>query len=284
MILHFVRRAYDVMAVGVFSLLLLALTGSFCQAQAKPDASAADAKTVAEISPGATYDVATFKPHAESGMGMSTSIGSMPNGRFFAKGYTLKTLVCEAYDKLDFQCLGGPAWFGSETFDIEAKPDGALSEQLVKLSSEEREKVREQMQQALYADRIQLKVHHESRELPTFALVLAKGGSKMTEAKTFRGYSTRGGKIQSIKTDGISMESLVRLLSQKVGHKIQDQTGLKGFYVFTLNFSDDLDTTGDSSAPSIYTALQEQLGLKLVPMKAPVDVIVIDHVERPSAN
>ena len=283
MIQNYVRRLHAVKAVGVLSLLL-ALTGSFCQAQAKPDASAADAKTVAEIPPGATYEVATFKPHLESGMGMTTSIGSMPNGRFIAKGYTLKTLVCEAYDKLDFQCSGGPVWFDSDRYDVEAKPDDAISERLMKLSSEEREKVREQMQQALFADRIQLKVHHETRELPTFALVLAKGGSKMTEEKTFRGYSTRGGKIQSIKTDGISMESLIQLLSQKVGHKIQDQTGLKGFYVFTLNFSDELDATADSSVPSIYTALQEQLGLKLVPTKAPVDVLIIDHVERPSAN
>jgi uncharacterized protein (TIGR03435 family) len=280
---HIVRRSYAVMTAAVFSLLL-ALTGSICQAQAKLDASAPDAKAVAEILPGATYDVATFKPHAESGMGMSTSIGSMPNGRFFAKGYTLKRLVCGAYDKLDFQCLSGPKWFDSDEFDIEAKPDDAISEQLVKLSWQERAKVGKRMMQALFADRLQLKVHHETRELPTFALVLAKGGSKMAEAKTDGGFSTSSGRTETIQTDGISMESLVEQLSQQLGHSVVDQTGLKGFYAFKLKYANDLDANADSSVPSIYTALQEQLGLRLVPTKAPVDVIVIDHVERPSAN
>jgi uncharacterized protein (TIGR03435 family) len=80
------------------------------------------------------------------------------------------------------------------------------------------------------------------------------------------------------------MESLAAQLTQEVGHIVQDQTGLKGIYDFTLRYSDDMAAKADSSVPSIYTALQEQLGLKLEPTKGPVDVIVIDHVERPSAN
>jgi uncharacterized protein (TIGR03435 family) len=180
--------------------------------------------------------------------------------------------------------LGGPIWFDSDQFDVEAKPDDAISEQLVKLSWQERAKVAERMMQALFADRIQLKVHHEPRELPTFALVIAKGGLKMIEGKTEDWYSTDTGKIQTIESKGISMESLVEQLSQQMGHIVVDQTGLKGLYAFTLRFSSNLDATADSSEPSIYTALQEQLGLELESTKAQVDVLVIDHVERPSAN
>lgn len=283
MIQHAARRLRCSKTVGAL-LLLLALTGSHCKAQTKTDTSATDAKAITEILPGATYDVATFKPSVLGGVGLQSSFSPMASGGFIAKGYTLKYLACGAYDKLNFQCLGGPAWFDSETFDIEAKPDDAISEQLVKLSWQEREKVSKRMMQALFADRIQLKVHHETRELPTFALVIAKSGLKMTEVKAEQGYSTSSGKMQTIETKGISMESLVALLSQQVGHSVVDQTRLKGFYAFNLKSSNDLDVNADSSVPSIYTALQEQLGLKLVPTKAPVDVIVIDHVERPSAN
>ena len=80
------------------------------------------------------------------------------------------------------------------------------------------------------------------------------------------------------------MDTLADQLTDEVGHIVQDQTWLAGVYDFTLRYSDDMAAKPDSSAPSLYTALQEQLGLKLVPTKAPVDVLIIDHVERPSAN
>ena len=203
------------------------------------------------------YDVATIKPHNPS---LNISFGSLPNGGFISTGMSLKNLVCGAYNKKDFQCLGGPAWLDSDRYDVEAKPDSALSDQLLKLSPEQRWKVQGLMKQALLEDRIKLKVHHETRVLPIFALVVAKGGLKMQEGKAGDNYS------------------------KEVGHIVQNKTGLTGVYDFTLRYSDDLATGADSSVPSIFTALQEQLGLKLENAKAPVDVIVIDHVERPSAN
>jgi uncharacterized protein (TIGR03435 family) len=268
---------------------LMSFPVSAALAQGKAEAGATDAKAAETILSGATYDVATFKPSVDSAVGLQNSFDTMPNGGFIAKGLSLKHLVCGAYDKLDFQCLGGPKWFDSDEFDVEAKPGDAVSEQLVKLSWQERSKVAERMMQALFADRIQLKIHHETRELPTFALVIAKGGLKkgglkMTDVKTEDWYSTDNGKIQTIESKGISMKSLVVQLSQQMGHIVVDQTGLRGLYAFTLKFSSNLDATADSSEPSIYIALQEQLGLKLVPTKAPVDVLVIDHVEKPSAN
>ena len=189
-------------------------------------------------------------------------------------------------------------WFNSEQFDVEAKPDSALSEQLLKLSWKERTKVQERMQQALLEDRIKLKVHHETREMSIFALVVAKGELKMHEAKAGDTYANgmKGGAVKGMvpgsymvgdgkmQAWGISMDTLADQLTDEVGHIVQDQTGLAGVYDFTLRYSDDLAAGADSSVPSIYTALQEQLGLKLESTKGPVDVIVIDHVERPSAN
>jgi len=292
---HLVRRTYAAMTAGVLSLLL-ALAGSFCQAQAKTDAGATDAKNVEVLLPGAVYDVTTIKPHDPN---INISFKHLPNGGFIATGTTLKGLVCySAYGKFDFQCLGGPAWFDSEQYDVEAKPDSALSDQLLKLRWKERTKVQERMQQALLEDRIKLKVHHETRELPIFTLVVAKGGLKIHEAKAGDTYANGmkagdgkgmvpgsyvvgNGKMQAW---GVSMDTLADQLTDEVGHIVQDQTWLAGVYDFTLRYSDDMAAKPDSSAPSLYTALQEQLGLKLVPTKAPVDVLIIDHVERPSAN
>ena len=274
---------------------LMSFTVSAALAQGKAEASAVDSKAEEVILPGAVYDVATIKPHNPS---LNVSYSPLPNGGFIYTGMSLKNLVCGAYDKFDFQCLGGPAWFDSDRYDVEAKPDTALSEQLLKLSWKEQAKVRKRMQQALMEDRIKLKVHHETRELPIFALVVAKGGLKMHEAKAgdtyANGMKAGDGKGMSpgsymvgdgkMQAWGISMDTLADQLTDEVGHIVQDQTRLAGVYDFTLRYSDDLAAGADPSVPSIYTALQEQLGLKLEPTKGPVDVIVIDHVERPSAN
>jgi uncharacterized protein (TIGR03435 family) len=279
----------------IYIATLMSFTVSAAFAQGNAETSAADAKTTEVLLPGAVYDVATIKPHNPS---LNISFSPLPNGGFIYTGMSLKNLVCGAYDKFDFQCLGGPAWFNSEQFDVEAKPDSALSEQLLKLSWKERTKVQERMQQALLEDRIKLKVHHETRELPIFALVVAKGGLKMQEGKTGDTYSNglKGGDGKAIgagsftvgngkmQAQGISMDALAAQLTQEVGHIVQDQTVLKGVYDFTLRYSDELASSSESSAPSIFTALQEQLGLKLESTKGPVDVLVIDHVERPSAN
>jgi uncharacterized protein (TIGR03435 family) len=279
--------------ICVAALMSFTVLAAF--AQGNSAANATDAKTTEVLLPGATYDVATIKPHDPN---VNISFSSLPNGGFIAKGTTLKNLVCGAYDKFDFQCLGGPAWLDSDRYDVEAKPVSALSDQLLKLSPEQRGKVQGRMQQALLEDRIKLKAHHETRELPIFALVVAKGGLKMQEGKAGDTYSkglkwddgkemgagsfTIGnGKMQA---QGISMESLAAQLTQEVEHIVHDQTGLKGIYDFTLKYSDDMAAGADSAAPSIFTAIQEQLGLKMESTKGPVDVIVIDHVERPSAN
>ncbi len=238
----------------------------------------AKGKTEEAILPDAKYDVATIKPHPGN---MGVSYSPLPNGGLLAKGATLKSLICGAYDKLDFQCLGGPGWLDSERYDVEAKPDSTVADQLQKLPWKQRQPVQNRMDQALLADRLKLKVHFEMREMPIFALVVAKGGPKMAEAKAALSYTVGNGKLQAW---GVSMDSLAQQLSQEVGHIVRNQTGLNGVYDFTMKYSDDVAAGGDPSAPSIYNAVQEQLGLKLEPAKGPVEVLVIDHVERPSEN
>jgi uncharacterized protein (TIGR03435 family) len=264
--------------VRIAALVSFAVAGA--SGQGAPAQGGTNAKGGDSILSGAGYDVATFRPYVP---GSTTSYSPLPNGGFIAKGTTLKNFICGAYEKLDFQCLGGPGWLDSDRYDVEAKPDSTVADQLQKLDWKQRRPVQNQMDQALLADRLKLKVHFETKEMPIFALVIAKSGPKMTEAKDTGSYSysVGGGKMEAW---GVSMDALARQLSQEVGHIVQDQTGLNGSYKFTLHYSDGVNSSPDSSAPSIFTALQEQLGLKLEPAKGPVEVLVIDHVERPSEN
>ena len=259
-------------------------------------ASGTDAKDEVVLLPSATYDVATIKASDPNARG--SSAGARPNGGFFSKNQPLKSAICDAYNVSFIQCVGGPAWLGSDQYDIEAKPDSATTEQLLKLSWKQREPLQERMMQALLADRLKLKVHFETREISIFALVVAKSGLKMHEAQpgdTYANGLKRGdGKPLgrqsftmgngNMTAQGILMDTLAANLANMTGHLVENKTGLTGAYDFTLQYSDKDPPPPDSTAPSIYTALEEQLGLKLESTKGPVQVLVIDHVERPSEN
>jgi uncharacterized protein (TIGR03435 family) len=165
---------------------------------------------------------------------------------------------------------------------------------------------RMRMLQPVLAERFQLKVHRETRDLPVYELVLAKGGPKFHEAKpgdTYpNGIKGPGGHsgpglvwIQDgqLTCQGVGVAELTRLLSQRLGHNVLDKTGLTGKYDFAMQWPreegpgamfDGGENAAESSGPSIFTVIQEQLGLKLESHKAPVEVLVIDHVEAASAN
>jgi uncharacterized protein (TIGR03435 family) len=154
---------------------------------------------------------------------------------------------------------------------------------LEKLPTMERWKQSQLMLQALLADRFALKVHHETKDLPIYELTVAKGGCKMKQTAPD---SSGGNAVYSsgkITAHSVSVESLAVNLSFTVGRVIVNKTGLEGGYDLTLEYAPDGADASDKR-PSIFTALEEQLGLKLVPAKGPVDVIVVDHVERPSEN
>jgi uncharacterized protein (TIGR03435 family) len=145
------------------------------------------------------------------------------------------------------------------------------------------------MVQALLADRFKLVMHAETRELPLYALVVAKGGAKLGPAKE-TGTTVNHGRGHIEVQGANSIALLAEELSQEVGRDVIDRSGIQGRYDLKLIFAPD-DRTPDlasssstDSGPSIFTALQEQLGLKLEPQKGPVEVLVVDHVEMPSEN
>jgi uncharacterized protein (TIGR03435 family) len=188
--------------------------------------------------------------------------------------------------------LGAPAWAGSDQYEIQAKiPDALFAKMQTMTPAEQREQVA-LMEQSLLADRFKMKAHFETREMPVYALVIAKGGAKLTPAKD--GESIR---LSVVNVDGgfkatavaVSLDELIH--SPFLGGRaVVDQTGLNGAYDFELTWRRPQpvvsDTGQDSGAdqPPLFTALQEQLGLKLVQTKGQVEVIVIDHIERPSPN
>jgi uncharacterized protein (TIGR03435 family) len=206
-----------------------------------------------------------------------------PNGRFTTENATLRMLVTFAYSVHDFQVLGGPRWIDSDAFDIVAKPENKSSRvQLL------------QMVQVLLTERFKLRIHRETKEQPVLALVIGKNGPKLKMANTDDGGPMRGlqGGRGELTGLGADMGSLARRLSGVIGRVVIDRTGLSGKYDFKLQWTPDTaqpmrgpDEPVDSSlGSSILAAVQEQLGLKLEAQKGPVDMIVIDAVERPSAN
>jgi uncharacterized protein (TIGR03435 family) len=239
------------------------------------------------VSPLPSFEVASIKLNRSGG---PRSHMWYPTGRFIASNQTIKALIEFAYNIQAFQLSGGPNWINSEKYDIDAKAEDSIAEGLQKLSFEQWREQLGLMLQSLLADRFNLKVSHETRELPVYALVIAKNGPTLQVSKPdgtlsnpTKGSDNRGqpGMSTSRITDG-SMADLARGLSHQLGRIVLDQTGLKGKYDFTLQYSHDENP--DSSGPSIFSALQEQLGLKLESTKGPVDVLVIDHIERPSEN
>jgi uncharacterized protein (TIGR03435 family) len=180
--------------------------------------------------------------------------------------------------------------------------DAATTDALKKLSQDQRWPAQQQMLQSLLADRFQLTVHRETKELPIYTLVIAKGGPKLREAKPGDpgAGDMKGSQISGdLTAQAVPIATLVQSLTQMLGHPVSDKTELKGVYDFKLQFTPDdrlQPPSGappnfrfplppaDSNAPSLFDALQEQLGLKLESGKGPAEVMVIDHVERPSEN
>jgi uncharacterized protein (TIGR03435 family) len=187
--------------------------------------------------------------------------------------------------------LGGPGWLNSAKFDIEAKADESVDAEMQKLDSDAGRLQKQKMLQALLAERFALKTHVETRELPIYALVVAKNGPKLEKSKA-NGTSInwRTGQITvqgSDSTVGLLAEQLTKVLDRVV----VDKTGIQGRFAISLNWTPDdgaaANSSGslaDTSGPSVFTAIQEQLGLKLVSQKGPVQVLVIDHVEMPTEN
>ena len=271
------------------------------------------AQESAVLLPAATFEVVSIHPEKPGPDGrVMMQIGFMPNGTFTARGVTLKRLISMAYGVDEMQVTGGPDWLNQDRFSMEARADGATQEALPKLSGPEQKVVGQRMMQALMADRFKLTIRQETKEVPILALVVAKSGLKMQEAKAGDTYANglkdrdghgHAGMMRftggSVTAQGVPLDNLASLLTEQLHQMVQNKTGLSGKYDFTLQWTpEDHDASfgpgpnaGSGNAPaadaagaSIYTALQEQLGLKLESQKGTVPAYAIDHAERPTEN
>ncbi len=202
---------------------------------------------------------------------------------------SLNDLVMFAYNLRGLQLSGGPAWGirgeldKSELYQVTAKAAGDPPPALDQFRL---------MLQTLLTDRFHLEVHHVQKDLPVYNLVVNRGGPKLRESpagtKSTANVRARGNRGIHIEATGMTMPNLVgNQLSGYSGRPVFDKTGLTGSYDFTLDFYVESLAAGPDAVPegpSLLTALQEELGLKLEPATAPFDTVVIDHAERPSEN
>ncbi len=204
---------------------------------------------------------------------------------FMMTGASLKFIIMNAYDLHDYQIEGAPAWINSARFDILAKmdapstefpPAGAMSQEW-----EAEQKLEQARLQSLLADRFKLRVHKGTKEMPIYELVVAKSGARLEKSTENKGLRT--GRGEFICSDS-SMDDLASMLSGTLNRTVVDKTGLTGGYKFSLKWTPDEPPNPNADLPGLFTSLQEQLGLKLVSAKGPVEVLSIDHVEMPSQN
>lgn len=214
----------------------------------------------------------------------------------------LRQLIQAAYEVQDDRLSGGPEWLSTNLYDITARIDTETQAKLKELSPDQHSFARRRMLQTLLADRFNLKVHRETKDLPVFALLVADSGPKMHEATPGNTYSDgikapdgkpagpgmmAGGAspdgATSLTAQAVSMSTLVQRLSWQTGRTVLDMTGLRGNYDFTLQWKSD--SSGPSgSDPAFLAAVRQQLGLKLEPQKALLEVLVIDHAEQPKED
>jgi uncharacterized protein (TIGR03435 family) len=220
-------------------------------------------------------------------------LGTVP-GRFMATNMTARDVIAFAFDMRKEQISGGPAWIDSERFMIDAKPhDGVTIEGSAGMSNLRR------MVQSLLEDRFKLTVHRDARIEPIYELVVANGGFRLKPVEP-RSTGPRGiGTVGQGNVTGTAahMSGLAGFLSGVLGRWVVDKTGLPDQYDFTLTYAPEPGQTGspvappfeapaqaDPNRPSLFAALEEQLGLRLATNRGPVDIVVIDGVERPTAN
>jgi bla regulator protein blaR1 len=303
------RRKLLLGSTGLAAVVLPVVFGFLQATETKIDAQIQNTNANVPV-----YEVASIKPNKSANN--MVRLMSTPNG-LDATNVTLQMLVKVAYGVEDNQISGGPSWFNSDHYDINAKMDSGAADALHKLNEDQGRLVRQHMLQALLGDRFKLTVRHETKELSVYALIAAKSGPKLHEAKpgdTYPngikgldgvavgrpGFMLRG--RGWITGQGLPMTALAELLTEQLGRPVVDKTGLTGIYDFKLQWTPDESqgvmfrgaepgpqtptstSSPDSSGPSVFTAIQEQLGLRLESQKGSGEVLVIDHVEKPSEN
>jgi uncharacterized protein (TIGR03435 family) len=294
--------------LAAIALLAIALPVSIGVVHGQVSSSSAEGSGSADGNDLPKFDVVSVKPGG-SDVGPSffrlnpdgTSIHNIP----------LPFLLREAFGTESDRLIGVPSWAASKRYDIEAKVAPEDAPNLVMLKAEDRRA----MLIPLLIERFNLKYHHETRELPMYTLIVARGGAKLTSAANpatdakppfdgtpSKGIDTRGRMMMApgrIESQATSIDMLAHALAPQLGRSVVDKTGLTGRYDYTLKWAPDnapppmmgapggpaqVEAASDAASVPLFTALQEQLGLKLESEKSSVDVIVIDHIDLPSAN
>jgi len=231
------------------------------------------------------FEVASVKLSKPGGR--SGGIRPLPGGQtYIAQNAPVKLIMKLMFHLTDQQISGAPSWFDTEFYDVEAKAEHPSTlEQL------------HQMFQSLLIERFKIQFHRETRELPTYLLTVDKSGSKMkvnNSPNDFSDFPLRAAGRGKMLGERESMSHFAWSLAQQLGRPVVDKTGLDGNYDFTFEFTPEpvglkgaieaRDAPPASDSPSIFVALKEQLGLKLESHKGPVEILVIDHAEKPSEN
>ncbi|MGA8110922.1 MAG: TIGR03435 family protein [Acidobacteriaceae bacterium] len=226
------------------------------------------------------FDVVSVKP-AQPEPGVASSWRAASDG--FSATTTVENFVQSAYNfVLDDQILNLPGWAKSERFEIAAQMDPDTSAAFNKLPRDQRDRQWDRMMQSILTDRFRMQAHSETRRMPVYALMVAKNGPRLKPAAAGSAdWSAGPGRIAGHLVD---MSLLSTLLSGSLGRIVVDRTGLTGHYDLTLTWTPDDQQALPDSGPSLITALEEQLGLRLQATRAPAPVLVIDHIEKPSAN
>ena len=254
------------MKVRVFAILLVALSFSGISGGAETPAGQSLA-----------FDAATVKRSMSAASGWSSD---STNGLLRITNATMQSLITYAFDVRDFQISSGPGWLTADRYDITGKPENGAHDAQMK-----------EMLRTLLAERFQLQTHRETKNGSVYALVVARSGMKLEVTKnpyhrTSHTSAAADGK-RTFHAEGFNMDELAVSLADILRQTVVDRTGDARKYDFELSWMPDLGTSNnalDSSGPSIFTALQEQLGLRLESQKGPIPILVIDRIERPSEN
>ena len=300
---HRMPSRHEVLARVIAPLFLLGVAVPW-QLQAQDRAVPADATL--------TFDVASVKPNKTGGR--RVSVVSEPGGRFTMTNVPAQLMLVIAYQLQPYQIVGAPSWLQSEHYDLIAKaPDGRPAAS----GGTAGPGPLQFMLRNMLADRFKLKVHTETREMPIYALVLSRGDGKLgpkLQPSTVecgapgsgRGAASPSGGLSlenlpscsilataaSVGGKGLPLTQLASNLSQRVGRTVVDRTGLTGRYDFLVEYTPDPPAgaappggpPADPDRPSVYAALQEQLGLKLDAQRGAVDVLVVDAIQRPTED
>jgi uncharacterized protein (TIGR03435 family) len=273
--------------LALAATFLLCATASAISQQSSPPQTPPSALASPAAEPLA-FDAISIRPN-NSGPTIDNGVSRVVTYiRFSSDGFemvnaNLKSLISAAYNVKDDAIVGGPNWIVSNHYDVNGKVTGSEGAAPPKLTSPRRKL----MIRALLADRFKLAVHEESKEAAIYELTIAKSGVKLHEGTPAPTNTPMTFAPGQISFNAAPIAAIADVLARELHRPVIDKTGLTGKYDITLHWTEQMnlsDNSADTSAPSIFTAVEEQLGLKLTSAKGPVKTLVIDHVEPPTDN